>query len=105
MKKIALAIIMLLLLSACSVKPQVGAPWMQDLLQNGPKGASPIYQQGWRDGCESGIGLVSNSLQRHFYTFKQDGYQVQNPEYYIAWKNSLQYCQNYVYQYLAKKYI
>lgn len=105
MQRIGQISLLLLMLSACSFKPRVGAPWMQELLANGPKGSSPTYQQGWRDGCESGISLTSNALQRHFYTFKQDGYQSQNPEYYIAWSNAMHYCQNYVYQYLAKRYI
>jgi hypothetical protein len=93
-----------LLITGCAAKPPVSSFWMKDLLENGPKNASPTFQQGWRDGCESGISLTANSLQRHFYKFKQDGYQALNREYYTAWSSSYIFCERYVYQNLSRKY-
>jgi hypothetical protein len=92
---------MLVSLSACTSKPRVGAPWMQDLLNQGPPGPT-LFQEGWRDGCETGISVTSNAFQRHFYSFKQNSELAQNEIYYSGWKNAYNFCQRYVFQYLRR---
>lgn len=37
-----------------------------------PKGGSLAYQQGWNDGCDSGLGIFGHTFQKHFYRFKKD---------------------------------
>ena len=90
------------LLGSCSdFRPRVGAPWMQDLLNNGPDG--PVnFKLGWRHGCETGISATSNKLQQHFYKFRQDYRLVDDPSYYTGWKTAYDYCQRYVFQYLRR---
>lgn len=105
MKNIFTIVILSLVLASCSARPRVGAPWMKDLLYKGPSGASTMFKRGWIDGCETGISVTSNRLQRHFYRFKQNYYLANNnTEYYTAWKTSYTFCQRYVVQYLRRRY-
>ena len=93
----------LLITSGCAnYRPQVGPIWAQKLLAEGPEGASPLFQKGWQDGCETGISVTSNAYQRHFYHFTQDSELARNREYYTAWKTGYTYCQRYVFQYLRR---
>jgi hypothetical protein len=98
-------ILLCLSLAGCEGKPAVGAPWMQDLLNNGPKGGTDLFKKGWQDGCETGISVTSNALQRHFYRFKQDSSLAGNHEYYTGWSVAYTYCQRYVFQYLRRQYL
>lgn len=90
-----------ILLSACNYRPMVGAPWMQNMLKNGPEGPTS-FKLGWRDGCETGISASSNAFQRSFYKFKQDYNLSKDPVYYKGWKTAFTYCQRYVLQYLRR---
>jgi hypothetical protein len=81
-----------------------GAPWKQKLLTEGPPGP-PKFQKGWRDGCETAISANTNSFQKFFYTFKQDGYMAQDPVYYAGWKTAWEYCMKYTFNYLHMEYI
>ena len=87
--------------SSCSYRPQVGAPWMQEMLHQGPEGPTE-FRLGWRDGCETGISATANRFQRSFYSFKQDYELSKNPKYYTGWKAAFDYCQRYVFQYLRR---
>lgn len=93
-------------LSGChdGFKPRTGAPWKQDLLNEGPPGP-PKFQQGWKDGCETAISANTNSLLKFSYTFKQDGYLAQDPVYYAGWKTAWEYCMKYTFNYLHMEYI
>lgn len=83
----------------------VGPPWMQEMLQNGPKGGSANFRLGWKHGCETGISATANRFQRSFYKFKQDYRLADNSSYYTAWKTAYNYCQRYVMQYLRRNII
>ncbi len=97
---------LIVLTSSCyNFKPKVGAPWMQDLLRQGPKDAPILFQQGWIDGCETGISATSNALQRQFYTFTQNPELAQKDVYYTGWKTAYWYCSRYVMQYLRRQII
>lgn len=37
-----------------------------------PKGGSEAYNQGWIDGCESGLSIFGHVFQKSFYAFKKD---------------------------------
>lgn len=57
-----------------------------------PPPGPPIYQQGFRDGCESGFSGYASSFHKLFYTFKQDPELTSNQMYYRIWKDSYAYC-------------
>ena len=105
--KYSLSYLVIILLSLSCVgcnqgRPQVGAPWMQKLLFEGPEGP-PLFREGWVDGCETGLSATANNFQRHFYRFKQKEHLAQNQEYYTGWKAAYNYCSRYVFQYLRRR--
>lgn len=102
MRMALLMIVIMLSFSACS--PRVGPPWAQKMLKEGPPGP-PLFQQGWQDGCETGMSASSNLLQKYYHSFKQDSTLARNPTYYTGWKNGWSYCQRYVFQYLKRDVI
>ena len=62
------------------------------------KPAGPFeYEQGWDDGCESGLSVKPNDYYRTFYRYKQQNNLLHNPYYYRAWKTSFDYCRAYAY--------
>ena len=65
--------------------------------------ASPEFQQGWHDGCETGMASGSNTFYKMFYrNNKVDGYKMAgSPEYKVAWGNAYWYC--YRYDYVKQK--
>ena len=61
-----------------------------------PEG-SEMFQKGWKDGCETGLGSYGNTRYQMAYDFVQDYELVNNPEYYRAWKDANVYCRWYAY--------
>jgi hypothetical protein len=99
-------VLMMVLVAACTdFRPRVGSPWMQKLLTQGPKDSPTLFQEGWVDGCETGISASSNAFQRHFYAFKQNPDHARNQVYYAGWKTAFLYCARYVAQYLRRPYL
>lgn len=103
-KYIICVVLLGLLVTGCAYRPRVGPPWAQKLLMEGPQGSNE-FQEGWRDGCETGISVTANTFIRHFYTFKQNSSLARNSDYYTAWKTAYTYCQRYVFQYLRRDYL
>ena len=62
-----------------------------------PKEAPNKYKRGWKDGCESGMATMTNSMYRKFYTFRQDQTLRKDATYYKAWKDTYTFCKHYVY--------
>jgi hypothetical protein len=52
------------------------------------------YEQGWTDGCESGMNAYSNDFYKSLNTFelRQDPNLRTNKMYYQAWKDAFLYC-------------
>ncbi len=68
-----------------------------------PKGGSPEFEQGWKDGCNSGIAAYGGSHYRNLgYKFKQDWRMINNKDYYQAWQDSYLYCRWYIWNYIQK---
>ena len=66
-----------------------------------PEGGSPEYTQGWKDGCETGLGVYGANHYRNLgYKFKQDHTMIHNNDYYMAWQDSYTYCRWYVWNYI-----
>lgn len=62
-----------------------------------PDNAPKNYQMGWKDGCESGMTIVTNSFYHSFYAFKIQENLVEDEIYYKAWKDAAEYCRGYAY--------
>jgi len=55
---------------------------------------SPDFQQGWKDGCETGMSAATNTFYQIFYTNnKIDGWKItSSPDYKTAWNTALWFC-------------
>jgi hypothetical protein len=89
-----LAIMVLCLsLTSCSLFQQFVNPRPLGMSET-PDG-SPIFKQGWEDGCETGLNAYGNEYYKNLHSFQQDPYLIHDPEYYRAWNDSYQYCRWY----------
>ena len=87
-----IAIICLMLLtSACSFK------YMPQTLKDSgiPQNGSPEFNQGWRDGCDSGMAAFGNYTYKLIYNFKKDMRLLNNQEYTAAWNSAYNSCRWY----------
>lgn len=57
-----------------------------------PPDGPPVYQQAWRDGCETGIAANTNDLYKNFNTIKQDPALMQEEIYRRVWQDAYNYC-------------
>ena len=58
----------------------------------------PAFQQGWLDGCETGLATgFANDYYKTFYKFKKDINMVKNKVtlYTRAWSSAMIYCRHY----------
>lgn len=57
------------------------------------------FEQGWRDGCETGMGSGGNTFYKAFYSNNIiDGYKYANSsDYKTAWGNAFWYCYRHDY--------
>lgn len=90
-----------LLVTSCSwLKP--GPPW-QAWMYEGPPGDNstlpPLYLEGWKDGCHTGVHTNTAIIYKPFFGWKQDPIKAQNRVYYKGWKDAFDYCQRYIWQY------
>ncbi len=66
-----------------------------------PKGGSPEFEQGWKDGCGSGLAAYGGGPYRNAgYKFRQDWRMINNKDYYNAWQDSYLYCRWYIWNYI-----
>lgn len=87
-----------LLLTACP------RPLMPPLMPDPPKGGPPEFQEGWKDGCETGLAQHGSSPYRTSFSFYQNPNLVMNPIYYKAWKDSENYCRTYIFEYAFRSF-
>lgn len=95
-----LMIAMLLFTSACAgtdIRPLYPA-----FLPPPPEGGPQEFQQGWRDGCDTGLAQHGTDVYRTAFGFKQDPSQVLNPAYYKAWKDAENFCRTYIFEYSVR---
>lgn len=57
-----------------------------------PPPGPAIYQQGFREGCESGYSGYRSSLRKLYWTWKQNPELAQNRVYYQIWKDAYAFC-------------
>ncbi len=85
-----LIIVSFFAISACSyARPNAR------ILRQVPSGAPENYQQGWIDGCESGMAIVGNSLYKVTYHNKISQQLVDSIQYYRGWNEAKTYCAHY----------
>ncbi|MBL0319492.1 MAG: hypothetical protein IPP74_09445 [Alphaproteobacteria bacterium] len=87
--------VVLFSLAGCAgfhLDPALGHAWTLNMT---PPPGEPDYQQGWVDGCTSGISGFGNQFYKNFYDWKQDPSKVNNPVYYQVWKDAYAYCRTY----------
>jgi len=95
MCKILLLMMMVAQLTACTyfhVDPGWAKPPELDME---PPPGPPIYQQGFKDGCQSGLSGYGYSGVKLFWKWKQDSQLASNKVYYQIWKDAYAYCAYY----------
>lgn len=93
MKKLAIFLI-LIVITACTGPNHsftIRKPLTLDM--NPPEGPRE-YQQGWVDGCESGIAATNNSVMMAVgaYKFTLDKYLRHDRLYNVAWQYGYNHC-------------
>lgn len=93
-----LLVILLLVIMTAACKPRPFG------MAYAPSDAPPMYQDGWEDGCSSGLAAYGNDVYKAFYSYKQDVQKIKDRTYYKAWIDSFNYCRAYVNRYLIDGY-
>lgn len=93
-------IVLFLLITACGGNEL--RPLYPPFLPPPPEGGPQEFQQGWRDGCDTGLAAHGTDIYRTAFGFKQDPSLVLNPVYYQAWKDAENYCRTYVFEYSVR---
>lgn len=88
--RIVLSFILLFSLASCGYgdKP----PFMKNVMIK--KSTSPLYKEGFKDGCETGYGSIQNSYYQQKYKFTQDWRLIEDSTYYKAWSFGYVYCRS-----------
>jgi len=68
-----------------------------------PKGGTPEFNQGWTDGCKSGVAAYGGDHYKYLgYKFQQDWRMIKNQDYYQTWQDAYLYCRWYMWNYIQK---
>lgn len=86
-----------ILLSSCHAAPDSIKPLWRQVAPQMPQNATENYKRGWKDGCRSGLGNMTNSWYRTFHRWTQDPVLIKDPTYYKAWKDTYTFCRHYAY--------
>lgn len=94
LKRMSLCVMLMVGLSACTGKDgtlDLTKPAYLDLT---PPEGPPEYEQGWSDGCESGLNAYNHNFYKflRFHDYKQDAHLRNNKMYYQAWQDAYVYC-------------
>lgn len=94
MKPLLTALMMALLVTACTGKGGSLDLRKPVSLNLEPPEGPPIYRQGWEDGCESGMHAYAADFYKSInaFEFRQDATLRQNRMYYQVWKDAYLYC-------------
>ena len=95
---------LLFLIPACSLGGNEIRPLYPAFLPPPPEGGPQEFQQGWRDGCDTGLAQHGTDIYRTAFGFKQDPSLVLNPVYYKAWKDAENFCRTYIFEYSVRSF-
>lgn len=98
MTRTLFTLLVVCMVGACGFKYQP-----QTLTQAGgvPQGGSPSFNQGWRDGCDSGMAAFGNYTYKLIYSFNKDMTKINDPEYTFAWNSAYNSCRWYTSTWLS----
>lgn len=100
MMRLIVIIMLVALTTACSMGSSGSArPTLPPFMPGPPKGGPPEFQEGWLDGCESGVASHGADIYRSTFKFKQNPSLIMNPIYYKAWKDAQNFCLTYIFTY------
>ena len=83
----------ILLLTACN-----NSPFRPVFHPDLPKDGSPLYQQGFKEGCNTGMTVYGNDITRIEYSTSVQPALMTNKTYRNAWKLGNRYCRFHVSQ-------
>jgi len=87
-----------LLVSGCTERGNFGGSSFLEprpLLMRGIPSGEDAYSQGWRDACQTFVGIVGSGMLR-MQPFAYDPERgVKDKEYYKGWRDGLSYCTYY----------
>ena len=89
MKKIAI-IAILIILSACTANKMWTGPIPNSLPVSIP--GPPEYQEGYKDGCQSGLATYGPAQYKAYYSFYQNYSMMNNAAYVAGWHESYDFC-------------
>ncbi len=97
MKIVVVTMVSMMLLMGCAENSVRGffVPYSMNLE---PPAGPPEYQQGWRDGCESGLSAYGGQVEKFLkvHKLKRDPVLQNNKVYYQVWKDAFLYCTLYM---------
>ena len=85
------------MLSGCSADSALAPiPGYMEIINADLSMHSPDFQQGWRDGCQTGLAVYGNDYYKSYYGFTRDTTKIANRRYETAWTDAYHYCRHYV---------
>jgi len=95
---IAILLCLVTILTSCTGRDGGFDPTKPYSLDLTPPEGPYEYEEGWSDGCESGISVYHNNFMKFMGTheFRQNPKLRKNKMYYRAWKDSFLYCSLYM---------
>ncbi len=94
--KYTIVIVCIVMLCACSGNRSY-SPTRPYALDVTPPPGSPIFQQGYSDGCESALSGMGNQFVKVFHGFTYDTTQTKNKLYTRMWDASNNYCRLFLF--------
>jgi hypothetical protein len=89
--------VLAILISACTTRGDYGNGLLEPrplLMRNIPNGDDP-YAQGWRDACQTFVGIIGSGMLK-MEPFAYDPERgVYDKEYYKGWRDGITYCTYY----------
>lgn len=89
----SLLLLCLICISACN-NSSFRQPFHPDI----PTDGSPMYQQGFKEGCNTGMTVYGNDVVRMQFSTEVTSQLMQNKTYKNAWKLGNRYCRFHVSQ-------